>query len=81
MLDQVAKRLKEREIDLSYDASVVAHLAQAGFDPQFGARPLRRVIQRTIEDSLSEQLIAGKIHLGETIRMTVQGDQIAFRQA
>ena len=81
MLSQVAKRLKEREIDLTYGEDVVAHLAQAGFDPQFGARPLRRVIQRTIEDALSEKLIAGEIHLGGQVRMRMDGDQIVFEQA
>ena len=80
MLSQVAKRLKEREIDLTYGPDVVSHLAQAGFDPQFGARPLRRVIQRTIEDALSEKLIAGEIHLGGTVRMTMDGDKITFEQ-
>ena len=80
MLSQVAKRLKERDIDLRYDGDVVKHLAQAGFDEQYGARPLRRVIQRTIEDSLSEQLISGKIHLGEGIRMQMDGEQIVFVQ-
>ena len=80
MLSQVAKRLQERDITLEYGADVVAHLAQAGFDPQFGARPLRRVIQRTIEDSLSEKLIAGEIHLGGRIRMRMEGEKIAFEQ-
>ena len=78
MLSQVAKRLEERNIRLAYDNSVVSHLAQAGFDSQYGARPLRRVIQRTIEDSLSEKLIAGEIHLGDSLRMTMQGEEIAF---
>ncbi len=80
MLSQVAKRLKEREIDLTYGEDVVAHLAQAGFDPQFGARPLRRVIQRTIEDALSEKLIAGEIHLGGSVRMRMEGEKIVFEQ-
>ena len=81
MLSQVAKRLQERDIALIYGDDVVAHLAQAGFDPQFGARPLRRVIQRTIEDSLSEKLIAGEIHLGGTVRMRMDGEKIVFEQA
>ena len=81
MLGQVAKRLREREITLTYGDDVVAHLAQAGFDPQYGARPLRRVIQRTIEDALSEKLIAGEIHLGGTVNMRMDGEQIVFEQA
>ena len=81
MLGQVAKRLEEREITLTYGEDVVAHLAKAGFDPQYGARPLRRVIQRTIEDALSEKLIAGEIHLGGTVNMRMDGEQIIFEQA
>ena len=81
MLSQVAKRLEDRNIRLLYDGAVVAHLAQAGFDSQYGARPLRRVIQRTIEDSLSERLIAGDIHLGSAVRMKIQDGQIVFEQA
>ena len=80
MLSQVAKRLQERGISLAYGNDVVSHLAQAGFDPQFGARPLRRVIQRTIEDALSEKLIAGEIHLGGAVRMRMEKDQIVFEQ-
>ena len=78
MLGQVAKRLHERDITLTYGDDVVSHLAQAGFDPQYGARPLRRVIQRTIEDALSEKLIAGEIHLGGTVNMRMDGEQIVF---
>ncbi len=78
MLGQVAKRLQERDITLTYGDDVVSHLAQAGFDPQYGARPLRRVIQRTIEDALSEKLIAGEIHLGGTVNMRMDGEQIVF---
>ena len=81
LLAQVAKRLQEQDITLAYSDDVVAHLAQAGFDPQFGARPLRRVIQRTIEDALSEKLIAGEIHLGGAVRMRMDGDKIVFEQA
>ena len=80
MLRQVANRLKEREIDLSYDEEVVSHLAKAGFDENYGARPLRRVIQRTIEDALSEKLIAGEIHLGDRVRMRMQGENIVFEK-
>ena len=78
MLGQVAKRLRERDITLTYGDDVVAHLAQAGFDPQYGARPLRRVIQRTIEDALSEKLIAGEIHLGGAVNMRMDGEEIMF---
>ena len=80
MLSQVRDRLAERDIALTYDDAVVAYLAQAGFDENYGARPLRRVIQRTIEDALSEKLISGEIHLGDTVRMTMRDGEIAFEK-
>ncbi|MBQ4640517.1 MAG: ATP-dependent Clp protease ATP-binding subunit, partial [Clostridia bacterium] len=80
MLRQVADRLQEREMNLTYGQDVIAHLAQAGYDEQYGARPLRRMIQRTVEDALSEKLIAGHIHLGDTVHMAVQEGEITFER-
>ena len=59
MLKDVSKRLKEFNMEIVVNESVKKHLAKAGFDPMFGARPLRRTIQRQIEDSLSEELLQG----------------------
>ncbi len=81
MLSQVAARLREQGVILRYGEDVVAHLAQAGFDDQYGARPLRRVIQRTIEDALSEKLIAGEIRLGDTVDMRMHDGRIHFAKA
>ncbi len=79
MLRQVASRLTERNITLTWDASVAAKLAQDGYDPKFGARPLRRMIQRTVEDMLSEELLMGHIALGDAVHLTVRDGQIAIR--
>ena len=76
MLKQVADRLKEQEILLTWDAGVTEKLAKDGYDPKFGARPLRRLIQRTVEDTLSEELLAGNISLGQEVRLTVKDGQI-----
>ena len=75
------KRLLEQGIELDVPDEVVAYLAKAGFDPQYGARPLRRAIQRTIEDALSEEILAGRIHLGDRVAASVDGERIAFRTA
>lgn len=80
MLSQVADRLQERDIRLLYGQDVVSHLAKAGFDAQYGARPLRRVIQRTVEDALSEQLISGNLHLGDAVRMYMENEEIKFEK-
>ncbi len=80
MLSSVAKRLKERSMTLHYDEDVVKLLATEGYDPSYGARPLRRTIQRTVEDALSEEIIAGKIALGDTVRLAAQDGKITFRK-
>jgi ATP-dependent Clp protease ATP-binding subunit ClpC len=76
MLKQVADRLKEQEIPLTWDKKVTEKLAKEGYDPKFGARPLRRLIQRTVEDTMSEELLKGNIQLGQEIRLTVKGGEI-----
>jgi ATP-dependent Clp protease ATP-binding subunit ClpB len=61
-LQQVAQRLAEQNITLEYTAEAVECIAQKGYDPQFGARPVKRVIQRLILNELSKQIIAGKVN-------------------
>ena len=78
MLSQVAQRLKERDMHLCWNEDVVKLLAEAGYDEQYGARPLRRMIQRTVEDTLSERLIAGAVHLGDQVQMKVENGEIMF---
>jgi ATP-dependent Clp protease ATP-binding subunit ClpA len=80
MLKQVAKRLEEQEIRLTWDDAVVEKLAADGYDPKFGARPLRRLIQRTVEDTLSEELLQGHIRLGRTVALTVKDGAIALEE-
>ena len=76
MLRQVAGRLEEQEIRLTWDEAVTRKLASEGYDPKFGARPLRRLIQRTVEDTLSEELLQGHVRLGREVHLTVQEDRI-----
>ena len=76
MLKQVADRLEEQEIRLTWDENVTEKLAKDGYDPKFGARPLRRLIQRTVEDTLSEELLSGQVRLGQEIKLTVQVDKV-----
>ena len=81
MLSQVADRLKERDVHLTWDEEAAALLAQEGYDAKYGARPLRRVIQRTVEDTLSEELIAGRIALGDTVKLAVQDGKVVVEKA
>ena len=78
MLANVQKRLRERDIDLEVDDSALKLLSAAGYDLQYGARPLRRAIQRMVEDALSEEILNGKIKLGDRVFMTAKDDQLVF---
>lgn len=78
MLDKVVNRLLEQNIRLTYSEDVVDYIAQEGYDPKYGARPLRRVIQRRLEDALSDALISENIKAGDTIHTTMQNNTIHF---
>ena len=65
MLGSVSKRLAQRGMKLSYGDDVIALLAEEGYDPNYGARPLRRAIQRLVEDSLAEEILSGKVKIGK----------------
>jgi ATP-dependent Clp protease ATP-binding subunit ClpC len=75
---QVEDRLKEYDIDLVISSEAKAILAEEGYDPDFGARPLRRVIQRRIEDALSEGILAGEFEHGNTIHAKAEDGEIVF---
>ena len=73
-LQKVAERLKEREITLAATEAALEKLAEKGYDPDMGARPLRRVIQLDIEDQLSDDLLSGKFSDGDTIWVDVDDE-------
>ena len=81
MLNQVRAQLKEQEIGLDVSQEVKELIAEKGFDPTFGARPLRRTIQNMIENPLSEKLLRGEFREGDTIRLEREGDAVVFRAA
>jgi ATP-dependent Clp protease ATP-binding subunit ClpB len=66
-LQRLQKRLEERKIALSITDEALEWLAEAGYDPLYGARPLKRVIQRTIQDPLALMLLEGDITEGSTL--------------
>ncbi len=70
--------LAERGIALEMTDAARRHLAEAGYDPVFGARPLKRVIQREVQDALATAVLEGKFGEGATVRVDVKDDQIAF---
>ena len=78
LLRQVCARLEERGIRLEVDESALALISRTGFDVQYGARPLRRAIQRMVEDALSEEILTGKIRLGDRVKAVGREDKLTF---
>ena len=77
-LQSLQKRLLDRGIRLELTDAALSQLAEAGFDPVYGARPLKRVIQQRIENPLAEQVLAGVIAPGDVVLGDVDGDQLVF---
>jgi ATP-dependent Clp protease ATP-binding subunit ClpC len=79
LLDEVEDRLEEHAIKLTITDAAKELLAEQGYDPDFGARPLRRVIQRLIEDALSEGILEGKFSQGDTVQADVEEGEIVLK--
>ena len=81
MLARITDRLKARGISLTVTPEAEALLSSSGFDPLYGARPLRRAIQHQVEDSLSEEVLAGRIKLGDSVTAFAEDGKLVFRKA
>jgi len=67
MLDSLSKRMAEKEITLQFDPKAVVKLAQVGFDPVYGARPMRRAIQDKVENALADAMLKGQLPRGSKV--------------
>jgi ATP-dependent Clp protease ATP-binding subunit ClpC len=76
---EVKKRLKEQDINIILEDDAKEFLVEKGFDPVFGARPLKRTIQRFLENPLAEDIIAGKFKVGSTVKVTKKGTELTFK--
>jgi ATP-dependent Clp protease ATP-binding subunit ClpC len=79
MLDILVKRIAALDITIEFSDEVITKIAQDGFDPIYGARPLRRAIQSKIEDKLSEEMLEGKIKAGQKAIAVLENDEIIFK--
>ncbi|SFQ87202.1 ATP-dependent Clp protease ATP-binding subunit ClpC [Priestia endophytica DSM 13796] len=81
MADQLIKRLKEQDIELELTEEAANKIAEEGFDPEYGARPLRRAIQRHVEDRLSEELLKGNVQKGQKVVLDVKDGEFTVKAA
>jgi ATP-dependent Clp protease ATP-binding subunit ClpC len=80
LISEVEERLTEKKMKLELDESSKELLIDQGFDPEFGARPLKRTIRRLIEDPLSEEILKGNLKEGKSIKVIRTGDNLEFKQ-
>jgi len=76
MINRIGERVAEQKISIEVTDAAKDWLAREGFDKVYGARPLRRVIQRQIEDPLSEEILKGTVKPGDTVVVDLQNDMI-----
>ncbi len=79
-ISKVVQRLKARNIVLQLDEKAKDFLVSRGYDPQYGARPMRRAVERFLEDPLAEEILRGAFHEGEPLLVSAEGDHLTFSQ-
>ncbi len=78
MLNEVKKRVSDVGIELDFDPSVAELVAKEGFDPVYGARPLRRAIVHMVEDTFSGEMLEGRVKAGDKVTAKADGDKVVF---
>lgn len=77
---RLTQRLSDRKISLKLSDSALDFLAEVGYDPVFGARPLKRAIQKELETQIAKAILRGEFHDGDTIFVDVENERIAFKR-
>jgi len=77
---KVMQRLKSKKLQLQLDEKAKDYLVEKGYDPTYGARPMRRAVERFLEDPLAEEILKGNLHEGDPVLVTVDKDKLLFSQ-
>lgn len=78
LIEKTARLLKAQNISLEMSGEAISELARIGYDPNYGARPMRRVIQRYLENPISEKILAGEFSEGDTIKVKIENNNFVF---
>lgn len=79
-VEKIRTRLAQKKIDLHLTDAAKEFLMAKGYDPQYGARPMRRAVERYLEDPLAEEILKGHIHKDEVVEVTADEDRLRFGQ-
>jgi ATP-dependent Clp protease ATP-binding subunit ClpB len=77
-LERLKKLLTDRKIELQLDEGARKWLAEKGYDPAYGARPLKRVIQKQVQDPLAEKILSGDVRDGDVVKVAAGSDRLLF---
>jgi ATP-dependent Clp protease ATP-binding subunit ClpC len=78
---KVIERIRAKNIQVRLDTTAVEFLIDKGYDPTYGARPMRRAVGKYLEDPLAEEFLRGNINQGDTLEVHAAGEQLAFKVA
>ena len=76
LINKLKERMKSQDISLTLDETAINWLAQKGYDPTYGARPLRRLIQSEVEEALSKKILSGELKRGGNITVSASGNNL-----
>jgi ATP-dependent Clp protease ATP-binding subunit ClpC len=79
-IEKVLQRLRHKKIKVELDEKAKEFLVEKGYNPDFGARPMRRAVERFLEDPLAEEILRGGLHENETILVSAEGEKLTFHQ-
>jgi ATP-dependent Clp protease ATP-binding subunit ClpC len=79
-VEKVLERLRKKNLKLELDDKAKDFLVEKGYDPQYGARPMRRAVERFFEDPLAEEILKGNLREGELIQVSAAADKLVFNQ-
>ena len=80
MINSLSKRLREKNISIALSPEAKKVILKQGYNPEYGARPLRRVIEHLVEDRLSEELLRGNISFGDNVLIDHNGERFLFEK-
>jgi ATP-dependent Clp protease ATP-binding subunit ClpC len=80
-VQKVTERLQGKKMQILLDDKARTFLVEKGFDPVYGARPMRRAVERYLEDPLAEEILRGHLHQNEPIQVSAEADKLVFNQA
>jgi len=78
-VEKVIERIRAKDIKVHLDKTAVEFLIDKGYDPTCGARPMRRAVEKYLEDPLAEEFLRGNIHQGDALELHAAGEQLAFK--